>query len=513
MARRSGDRQGLVPGAHRPGPARRGRRPVPRRRPGRRGRRGRGRRARPSAPRSWPGPGSPTPPVTSPRPPRLADRVAADRPRPARPAGAGRGSPSCGRALAGGDPGRRPGCCSARPSPLWEELDHPLGQGRDAPRPRPAGRRRQHRAGPAGRAHPRARSGARRLADGGRRPGGRPRRRRPTWRSSAWAGSRCCGTACPSPLGEWKSRKARDLVKIAVARGGRPVHREALRELLWPADDPGQTASRLSVALSTARAVLDPAKEHPPGWFLGADNDTVWIDTDHVDVDIDRFHELATQAGTERKAGPSPAATRALAAAEAAYVGDAFPEDPYEDWSVSLRERTRASYIWVARTLADDSARRRRPRHRRALLPAGPRARPLRRARPTWASCRRTARPGSRARPAAPTRLRVPHGRDRGRGRSVPGGRGPDPHGTPAARDDRSKLIRRPLETPPAHCGCGDVRGAGLAGRSRRRRDPRRQPAGCGGARRHRGHDAVPDADELLTFLRARPAPGGDPAT
>ena len=45
VARRSGDRQGLVPGAHRPGPARRGRRPVPRRRPGRRGGRGRGRRA------------------------------------------------------------------------------------------------------------------------------------------------------------------------------------------------------------------------------------------------------------------------------------------------------------------------------------------------------------------------------------------------------------------------------------------------------------------------------------
>jgi DNA-binding SARP family transcriptional activator len=37
-------------------------------------------------------------------------------------------------------------------------------------------------------------------------------------------------------------------------------------------------------------------------------------------------------------------------------VGDAFPEEPYEDWTVSPRERARASYIWVARTLADDSA-------------------------------------------------------------------------------------------------------------------------------------------------------------
>jgi DNA-binding SARP family transcriptional activator/tetratricopeptide (TPR) repeat protein len=157
------------------------------------------------------------------------------------------------------------------------------------------------------------------------------------------------------PVSEWKSRKARDLVKILIARGGRPVHRETLRDLLWPGEEPAQTASRLSVALSTARAVLDPAKQHPPGWYLGADNDTLWIDGTHADIDVERFLELASGAETERKPGPSPAATDALAAAEAAYVGDAFPEDPYEDWTVSLRERTRATYIWAARILADDS--------------------------------------------------------------------------------------------------------------------------------------------------------------
>jgi ATP/maltotriose-dependent transcriptional regulator MalT/DNA-binding SARP family transcriptional activator len=159
----------------------------------------------------------------------------------------------------------------------------------------------------------------------------------------------------PVPVGEWKSRKARDLVKILIARGGRPVHRETLLDLLWPGEPPAQTASRLSVALSTARAVLDPAKRHPAGWYLGGDAATVWIDGTHADIDVERFAELAARAETEHKPGPSPAATDALAAAEAAYVGDAFPEDPYEDWTVSLRERTRATYIWVARTLADDS--------------------------------------------------------------------------------------------------------------------------------------------------------------
>ncbi|HET6775184.1 MAG TPA: BTAD domain-containing putative transcriptional regulator [Acidimicrobiales bacterium] len=158
------------------------------------------------------------------------------------------------------------------------------------------------------------------------------------------------------PVGEWKSRKARDLVKVLIARDGRPVHRGTLLELLWPGEDPDQTASRLSVALSTARAVLDPAKTFPAGWFLAADADTVWIDVDHAEVDLVRFAELAAAAAAERKSGPGPSSTDALAAAEVAYVGDAFPEDPYEDWTVSSRERARASYLSVARTLADDSA-------------------------------------------------------------------------------------------------------------------------------------------------------------
>ena len=41
---------------------------------------------------------------------------------------------------------------------------------------------------------------------------------------------------------------------------------------------------RLSLTLSTARAVLDPAKAHPQGWFLAADYDTIGLDVDHVEA-------------------------------------------------------------------------------------------------------------------------------------------------------------------------------------------------------------------------------------
>jgi DNA-binding SARP family transcriptional activator len=160
----------------------------------------------------------------------------------------------------------------------------------------------------------------------------------------------------PVSVAEWKSRKARDLVKVLIARHGRPVHRGVLLELLWPDEPPERTASRLSVTLSTARAVLDPAKAHPAAWYLVADADTIGLDVDHVDVDVLRFLDLAARAMADRKNGPSPAALEALTDAEAAYVGDAFPEDPYEDWAVSLRERARATYISVARRLGDDAS-------------------------------------------------------------------------------------------------------------------------------------------------------------
>ena len=260
-------------------------------------------------------------------------------------------------ALVDGDPGSRAALAEALT--LWEELASPLGQGRTLLALARLG-------GPEAAGHARRAErilrplGARRLATtastlASARPAPAP------LTVQCLGGFAVLRDGVPVPVGEWKSRKARDLVKILIARGGRPVHRETLRDLLWPGEAPAPTASRLSVALSTARAVLDPAKRHPAGWYLGADNDTLWIDGTHVDIDVDRFLELADRAVADRKPGPSPSATDALAAAEAAYVGDAFPEDPYEDWTVSLRERTRAAYIWVARALADDSVAARDP--------------------------------------------------------------------------------------------------------------------------------------------------------
>jgi predicted ATPase/DNA-binding SARP family transcriptional activator len=140
----------------------------------------------------------------------------------------------------------------------------------------------------------------------------------------------------------WQSKKARDLLKILVAHRGRPVHREALADLLWPDGDPAALPNRLSVALSTLRSVLDPGRDAPAPVVV-ADRTAVALNLDAVDVDVETFFAHVA-AGREE-------------AAEAAYAGDFLPEDAYEEWSVAVREQARLAYVTAARSLARAAAR------------------------------------------------------------------------------------------------------------------------------------------------------------
>ena len=68
----------------------------------------------------------------------------------------------------------------------------------------------------------------------------------------------------PVPPSRWQSRKARDLLRILVARRGRPVPRDELCELLWPDDDAGHApGTGCRCCSSIVRGVLDPAQGVP----------------------------------------------------------------------------------------------------------------------------------------------------------------------------------------------------------------------------------------------------------
>jgi ATP/maltotriose-dependent transcriptional regulator MalT/DNA-binding SARP family transcriptional activator len=150
----------------------------------------------------------------------------------------------------------------------------------------------------------------------------------------------------PVPVAAWQSRKARDLVKILVARRGRPVTREVLVSLLWPGERLDRAGNRLSVALSTARSVLGAQRG-----AVVAEGDTVRLDTGAVTVDVLSFLADA-QRGLREWRHDRPSAWPLLRMAEAAYTGDFLEEDPYEDWASELREEARLTYVQVANVLA-----------------------------------------------------------------------------------------------------------------------------------------------------------------
>jgi DNA-binding SARP family transcriptional activator/tetratricopeptide (TPR) repeat protein len=155
----------------------------------------------------------------------------------------------------------------------------------------------------------------------------------------------------PVPLTAWRSRQARTLVKVLAARRGRPVTRDALCELLWPDDDPSRTGHRLSVLLATVRGVLDPDRSWPADRHILAEATGLRLDLRHVAVDADDLIHDAELAAALVDGGQEGRAAELLADLDARYAGDAFEDDPGQEWAEELREEARSAWAGSVRRL------------------------------------------------------------------------------------------------------------------------------------------------------------------
>jgi DNA-binding SARP family transcriptional activator len=155
----------------------------------------------------------------------------------------------------------------------------------------------------------------------------------------------------PLPASAWQSRKARDLLRILVARRGRGLAREELGALLWSEEDPARVGHRLSVALSTVRATLNPDRAVSGNCIL-ADQATVALNLPSLWIDLEEFFLAAEHGFRLERAGDRAQARAVLVDAERLYDGDLFEDEPYDDWAAPTREEARATYLRVVRTLA-----------------------------------------------------------------------------------------------------------------------------------------------------------------
>jgi ATP/maltotriose-dependent transcriptional regulator MalT/DNA-binding SARP family transcriptional activator len=150
---------------------------------------------------------------------------------------------------------------------------------------------------------------------------------------------------------EWQSKRARELLKLLVARRGRPASRAYLMETMWPDEDSDRVANRLSVALTTIRGVLDPERRSADEYVV-ADKDSVALNLGAMDIDLEGFLATAAEGLASLRRGDTETALPALEGAAAAYCGDFLEENPYDDWAIPARERARAAYVAVSRALA-----------------------------------------------------------------------------------------------------------------------------------------------------------------
>jgi DNA-binding SARP family transcriptional activator len=131
------------------------------------------------------------------------------------------------------------------------------------------------------------------------------------------------------PPSAWGSRLARQLCKRLVVARGWPVTREELVDQLWPDEtDIKRLSARLSVHLSGVRKVL--------GGGVIADRDTVRLDLDHVEVDLEALYAATDDPGVVT-----------------AYTGELLPEDRYEDWCTTARNEAQARFVASGHRLAD----------------------------------------------------------------------------------------------------------------------------------------------------------------
>lgn len=154
----------------------------------------------------------------------------------------------------------------------------------------------------------------------------------------------------PVALTSWPSRKSRELVKVLASKRGRPISRDTLADLLWPGIL--DTGNRLSVALSTARAALDPTKQHPPDRYLVADRQQVHLDLSTVALDVVEFERLAETALRAAQTGERDAVPL-LQAAAALYPAPFLADEAAPEWADQARDELQELALQVKHALVN----------------------------------------------------------------------------------------------------------------------------------------------------------------
>jgi DNA-binding SARP family transcriptional activator len=153
----------------------------------------------------------------------------------------------------------------------------------------------------------------------------------------------------PVPLGT--SRRTRALLAFLIDRGARPVPRDLLMEVFWPASVPDAARNSLHVAMCRVRKALARAW---PGTVIECRGDVYRLSSD-VDVwsDVAEFDRCFEEGAKACADGRLDDAMGDYEAALALYGGEFLADDPYLEWAVDRREELRLRAVACAEQLSE----------------------------------------------------------------------------------------------------------------------------------------------------------------
>ena len=147
--------------------------------------------------------------------------------------------------------------------------------------------------------------------------------------------------------------RARAAMRLLTMRAGRPVHREALIEALWPEAPPESATANLQVAISSLRGLLEPDRERRRPQLVVRTGDAYLLNLP-ADAYLDTlaFQTALTQSRRARAVGDTTTAVGGLRDALAEYSGELLPEDGPAEWLQQDREMYRHQAANAAAELA-----------------------------------------------------------------------------------------------------------------------------------------------------------------
>ncbi|MCX4588135.1 BTAD domain-containing putative transcriptional regulator [Streptomyces sp. NBC_01481] len=147
--------------------------------------------------------------------------------------------------------------------------------------------------------------------------------------------------------------RARAAMRLLTMRAGRPVHREALIEALWPAAPPKSATANLQVAVSSLRSVLEPDRDRGKPRLVVRVGDAYLLNLpSDAYLDTLEFQTALTRGKQAKATGDTATAVQGLRDALAQYHGELLPEDGPAEWLQQDREIYRRQAADAAAELA-----------------------------------------------------------------------------------------------------------------------------------------------------------------